>query len=90
MTEQAIFNVGRKNSYMIQKEKEKLSIIPMNPVEINPESYNKENIEEEDSSKYNNDNNDYYHIDDDYEDDYADDDRDRQNLVEPIQVIHVK
>ena len=42
MTKQAIFNVGRKNSYMIQKEKEKLSIIPMNP-----ESYNKENVEED-------------------------------------------
>ena len=78
MTEQAIFNDRRKNSYMIQKEKEKLSIIPMNPVEINPERDNKENVEQ-DSLKY----------DDDY-DDNDDDEEDSQNLVEPIQVIHVQ
>ena len=85
MTEQAIFNDRRKNSYMIQKEKEKLSIIPMNPVEINPERDNKENIEE-DSLKYDDDYGDY----DDDNDNDDDDEEDRQNLVEPIQVIHVQ
>ena len=83
-TKQVIFDDGRKNTYMIQKEMEKLSIIPMNPVKINQESYNQENFEEDklyvpDSSKNDNDN-DYYYYD-------ADDDEDQQNFEEPIQVI---
>ena len=43
MTKQAIFNDGRKNTYMIQKEKEKLSIIPVNPTTQG--SYNQKHIE---------------------------------------------
>ena len=48
MTKQAIFIDGRKNNYLIQKEKEKLSIIPAKPVKINQESYSPENFEQED------------------------------------------
>ena len=44
---QAIFNDGRKYKYLIQKEKEKLSIIPVKPVKINQEGYSQENIEQE-------------------------------------------
>lgn len=80
MAKQAIFNDGRKNTYMIQKEKEKLSIIPMNPVKINQESYIMNNSEEDklyvlDSSQN----------DEDYYD--SNDDKDEQNFEEPYQVI---
>ena len=50
MIKQAIFNGendGRKTNYMIHKEKEKLFIIPMNPVMIDQESYKQEIIEKE-------------------------------------------
>ena len=50
MINQAIFNDGndgRKTNYMILREKEKLLIIPMNPVKIDQESYKQEIIEKE-------------------------------------------
>ena len=39
------------NNYMIQKEKEKLTIVPMIPVKMNQASYNKTILNPQDSSK---------------------------------------
>ena len=59
------------NNYMIQKEKEKLTIIPMFPVKMNQATYNKTILNLQDSSK-----DDYYY---DYED--------QQNREDPPEVI---
>ena len=60
------------NNYMIQKEKEKLTIVPMIPVKMNQATYNKTILNLQDSSK-----DDYYY---DYED--------QQNREEPSEVIN--
>ena len=71
------------NSFMIQKEKEKLSIIPMNPVKlIQNSSYHDNNADEEKmyplDSLEEDDYSNYY-----YQDDYSQD----QDMEEPTEVI---
>ena len=71
------------NNYMIKKEKEKLSIIPMYPVKLNQKSDNQNNTVDEEKLYLMDSSEDGEYLDYNYDDDY----QDQQNMEEPYKVI---
>ena len=71
------------NNYMIKKEKEKLSIIPMYPVKLNQKSDNQNNTVDEEKLYLMDSSEDGEYLDYNYDDDY----QDQQNMEEPSKVI---
>ena len=71
------------NNYMIKKENEKLSIIPMFPVKLNQKSDNQNDIVDEEKLYPLDSSEDDAYLDYNYDDDY----QDQQNMEEPSKVI---